>query len=199
MNLITEAENIVGKRNHLTFQVRRDLTHRLCWFLPSQENFDTLKKLTADHSVLDIGCGSGIVGKYILETARSYRGIRATVYKVDSESYVDNDLITEISNADELKIFLQNSCETVWLLSWPPYNTDMATVVFNQFIANQNANKLIYIGELDGCTGDEEFSEIMDTVYSNKHPDVRCTVHPWDSYLTIHDCCFEIIKKEKKQ
>ena len=165
--------------------------------MPSKENFDTLKELTADHSVLDIGCGSGIIGKYILDSVSSYRGIRTTGYSVDKESYIDNDMIIEICDTDKLKNFLQKSCEPVWMLSWLPYDSDMATVVFNQFLANQNINKLIYIGELDGCTGDEEFSEIMDTVYSNKHPDVQCTVHPWDRYPVIRDHCFEIIKKEK--
>ena len=198
MNIIPEAKELIGDNNLYSYDSRSKIVHNLCWFLPSQKNYNTLKKIAKNHSILDVGCGSGITGKYILETANEYHGVRTSTYSVDKKNFIDNDLITDISNLEQLKNILQNSKDDIWLLIWPPFDNELASITFKYFLRNKSVKKLIYIGEFNGCTGDEEFCDTMDSIHLNKHPDIdECNLHSWDTYHGIHDHCFEIIKKEK--
>ena len=183
--------------------VRDVLVRNLTWMYPSVKNFELiLDRLKDSENILDVGCGSGIFGKYILSINKNYTGVRLkSKFHVDDKTYVDKSHIVELEPTEEdpdginiLKGYLTNSKEDTWLLIWPPYQNDVALVTLEIFKSNPNVKKLIYVGELYGCTGTDKSSDVIDEMtedkdnFSNRY---LCI----DTYDTTYDRLIEIIKK----
>lgn len=183
--------------------VRDILVRNLTWVYPSKDNFNLiLAKLTDSKNILDVGCGTGIFGKYILKLKKNYTGLRLkSKYHLDDINLIDESHIVEFKATDKdpnadipLKEYLKNAKEDTWLLIWPSYQTDLATITLKAFESNPYVKKLIYIGELYGCTGTYESSDILDRLTEDKL-NYNSRYCPIDSYSCISDRLLTVEKK----
>ena len=177
------------------FSIRERLVKNLTWIYPSVKNFELIaKNILPYKKVLDIGCGSGILGKYLEDHYPDiyYKGIRTKKYDVDDVRYHIN--IENIDYTDFL--FWENKEDfDTWVMSWPPYNDGMAMGVLETFYQNQDVKRLLYIGELDGCNGDEEFNSELTCLLCDKREGYKVKEIEIDSYSTIRDNLFVIDKE----
>lgn len=117
-------------------------------------DFATILK---NDKVLDVGAGSGFLAKQL-----NARGINITA--IDKYQSNNNYGFTtpyfKIYEDDGVN-HLKNSgimYDTI-ILSWPPYDTDMAYKILEALVPGQ---RLIYIGEgQGGCTADEAFFKLL--------------------------------------
>ena len=200
------GEKILGDNiaDYVYRNYSRDVFIRnLTWMYPSVTNFELiLDRLRCSKNILDVGCGSGIFGKYILNANKNYAGVKLkSKFHVDDKSYVDKSHIVELEPNETdpdginiLKGYLTNAKEDTWLLIWPPYQTDLALVTLEIFKSNPNVKMLIYVGELYGCTGTDESSDVIDEMTEDK-VNFESKYFRIDTYDTTHDRLIEIIKK----
>jgi len=193
-------ESLINKA-HTTFNIletRHVITNNLSWFLPTYNNFNILlEHLESSNSILDVGCGTAITGKYILKTYpnKPYLGIRAkSMYDMDEIIYIDKIYIKEVN---QNHIYLSPYNHDTILLIWPPYGRPLAYEVLKEFIRKPIRRKLIYVGELDnGCNGDVKFNELLDTLlYETKDNKYKITIEEdWDKFPGLNDI-FVVIEK----
>jgi len=213
--LIEEAKNILTKDeiNRITKfddmgggfscnpDTRDKLTNKVCWFYPSTRNFDTILSLIKpDDKVLDIGCGSAIVGKYILSKYPNakYKGVRKNVYGVDMFKYVPSGYIEELSLDDDVVKNLRKEEYNKWLLIYPPYGVPMAYDVLKEFLNNNSVDTLIFLGEIDGCVGDDKFKELLGDIIYDTPDSLDVKFYDVDCYSFIRDELIKITKKGVK-
>ena len=178
------------------YEVRSKLTDSLTWIYPSVDNFKTIiKNINPNSNVLDIGCGSGILGKYLKEQYPNinYKGIRTNSYSVDDVKYCDN--VENVGYTEFLFCKPESSEYDTWVLCWPPYDTDMAINILELFYTTDAAKKLIYIGELDGCNGDDRFKAELSHLLFEKRSGMNIEEILIDSYPGIRDDIFVITKQ----
>jgi len=180
-------------------KLRPLITEKLSWFLPTKDNFNILLNHLKDSaSILDVGCGTAITGKYILRRYPNtpYLGIRATsMYGLDTIAYIDNSYIKEVN---KYHMYLSPYNHDTLLLIWPPYATPLAYITLKDFITNPIRKKLIYVGELDnGCNGDIKFNELMETLlYETDNSKYKITIEEdWDRFPGLNDVLIVIEKK----
>jgi len=195
VKILEESDkNSICSTNYGIFSLREKLVKKLTWIYPSVRNFELItKNILPYKKVLDIGCGSGILGKYLEDRYPGiyYKGIRVNRYDVDDIKYHNN--IEDIDYTDFL--FWENKEDfDVWVMSWPPYNDGMAIGVLEMFYQDPNAKRLLYIGELDGCNGDEKFNSELAYLLFNKRKGYKIKEIEIDSYSAIRDDLFVIDK-----
>ena len=204
-DLIKEADDLLTENEKFLlatdYETRRKLTDSVCWFLPSVKNINLILDQIEDKSkVIDIGCGSGILGKYILANKKDviYNGVRKQdEYDVDDIFFVDENLVTNLDKNKKIKDFLKVRKDDTWIMSWPPYKNDMAYQVLKAFYKNPNVKKLIYIGEIGGCNGDEDFyDELSDLIYDGKDGYIVEEHAEFDTYAGLHDYLVVVRKKD---
>lgn len=200
MKLIEEAKIFLAteKVNEAELVLKRnEITHNLCWFLPTEDNFDLiLKSIERSNSILDIGCGTGIVGKYITNKypSKKYRGIRIKKYDCDYITHCNPAYITDLMIESKLTDFLNSNKYDSWLLIWPPYATPLAENVLTKFLEHPSVKKLIYIGELEGCNGDVDFQNHLDSILFDIPHDLNVETEVIDTYPSIRDFLVSITK-----
>jgi hypothetical protein len=195
-NLIEEAQEEVltspacsanSAEMHITdYMLRRAVASTISWIMPTNKNFYLVMKAVEDCSfVFDAGCGSGIFGKYILNSGKKYLGTRLKKYDCDNHSFIDEKYITNPCP-------IPKDADGV-LLIWPPYNNDMAINVLDEFISG-DAKTLVYVGEgRYGCNANMDFFELMDKLKKDNmfeivHNDI-------DRYSGMSDFMWTISKR----
>ena len=197
LDSITEFDP-VGAGFKYKNEIRDKLTSKLCWFYPSIKNFNTILSLIKPGSkVLDIGCGSAIVGKYTLNTYRSvkYKGIRKNAYGVDMFKYIPNSYIENLTLTKDIKPILKNNNFNIWLLFYPPYDTPMGYEVLKEFLENNNVKTLLFLGEIDGCVGDDKFKSLLGELIYDTPNDLNVEFYDIDCYSFIRDELIKITKR----
>ena len=198
-DLIKEAKGLLNKNPKNTeelWEVRIFLTSKLCWFLPVESNINTILHAIKDSNhILEIGCGTGIVGKYIVGKYpdKSYLGIRKSMYDCDYNTYYPRQVKNIRDN--DLYIYLNNPKFDTWLLIWPPYMRPLAKEVFKSFLKNNHVKNLLYIGELEGANGDNEFYNILDDWIYSTPSNLKLNHYDFKSYPGIHDICIKFSKQ----
>ena len=198
-DLIKEAKELINKNPknmEELWNIRNILTSKLCWFLPTVSNINTILYAIKDsNNILDIGCGTGIVGKYIADKYpdKSYLGIRKSMYDCDYNTYYPEQV--KNIKGDELNIYLGSHKFDTWLLIWPPYKRPLAKEVFKAFLKNNYVKNLLYIGELEGANGDEEFYELLDEWIYSTPSNLKYIHYDFKSYAGIHDVCIKFSKQ----
>lgn len=113
----------------------------------------------SDSVILDPLAGEGWLAKALRE-----EGI--PVYATDDKSW-KTDMNPDVETLDCIESLHKYGSEaTVLVISWPPYNSPIAA----QLLAERDAHfpnlEVLYIGEGSrGCTGDEDFHEMLDNRY----------------------------------
>lgn len=162
-----------------TFKLRRELTAKYSWSVPSPEAIDFVVKHCND-SILDPMAGTGYwvhvltqsgVDCVAFDLCPPKRGDETNVFHLDAITHED------IGQADAAMAAALAVPGQTLFLSWPPMS-DAAARAVRAF----PGTRLIYIGEGNGgCTGDEEFFALLDTHWR------MGDIHKLPQWSGIHD------------
>jgi hypothetical protein len=139
----------------------------------------SLKKVIGKKTVLEVGAGTGLIAKYFHEV-----GIKIIAtdnyswYTFQEKSWKPFFDVKKLDFKDAIRKYRADYL----LLCWPPYNDPFAREAAELFTKLNPSGSIIYIGEIDGCTGDEDFREgatVLDFLY-----DVNKLYPQWEG---LHD------------
>jgi hypothetical protein len=113
-----------------------------------------LKKIIGKDTVLEVGAGTGLVAKYLNEV-----GIKIIPTDDFSWHYFEGCNWKPFFDVKKLDFrdAIRKYRADYLLLCWPPYSDPMAKEAAELFTKLNPSGSIIYIGEYDGCTGDEDF------------------------------------------
>lgn len=132
---------------------RGDLVETYGWAIPTDE---AIEYLADQGRVLSIGAGNGY-WEWLL------RGEIQDVVAFDIDP--PDETWTNVEQGTEQMIERFNDDWTLFLC-WPPYDTSMAYNAVQKHI-EQGGTDVIYVGEFNGCTADEDFHDLLATRYAN--------------------------------
>lgn len=145
-------------------------------------------------TVLELCCGSGYLGSILKENGLNVICTDNNAWKNDDPVHGHGNFFqkpyTEIEEIDALEAIEKYKDKAdVIILSWPEYESELAARVLEKCLEYNIS--MIYIGErYGGCTGDDEFFDIMEE---------RCNERfISDSYIPfpgIHDNIYLVTKK----
>ena len=104
-----------------------------------------------DARVLDPMAGRGLLVKALQE-----QGVE--VLGTDNNSWGLSDSIEVMDVLKSIRAY--GGWATHLVLAWPPYNDSVDVKILEEVRTNFPHLKVVYIGEVDGCTGSEEFWEV---------------------------------------
>ncbi len=111
------------------------------------------------------------------------------VYGLEVEAAVDNKTwpgfegryLPLVEKADSLEYVKAHPDIDLFLLSWPPYNNDLASRIW---VSMREGTYLLYIGESSGgCTGDDDFFNVL----PEEEPETVRLQGRFISFCSIHD------------
>jgi len=150
--------------DHLALMLRRDrLTAQYAWAIPTE---NVVRRIADLSPICDLGCGTGYWAKLLSD-------IGARVIAVDSSPPLtgNNHWHRQETGLYRQPVQIQHFIDIVpcdartydvpadhaLMLCWPPFGDDMAAVALDRY----RGDNVVYIGEHDGCTGDEKFHEAL--------------------------------------
>ena len=165
---VTEAERyypLTGSE-WMAMSVRRDrLVAEYAWAIPAEPVLHRLADLSP---ICDLGCGTGYWASLLQKAG-------ADVLAVDSHPPLqsknhwhraEGGVLRRPATIQHFVDVVLGDAETfevprshTLMLSWPPYNSSMAAVA----LARYRGERVIYIGEEGGCTGDDAFHDALHT------------------------------------
>jgi len=132
---------------------RRDFARYYAWGCPTREVIQNIKDFAGQEKILEIGAGNGLwamllqqVGVFITPTDKAPGQTMDHVTGKREQTFVD---VLMMDNKQAIKKFKDHN---ILMLCWPPFDS-MAQESLKSF----SGDKLIFIGEIDGCTGDSDF------------------------------------------
>jgi hypothetical protein len=143
------------------YRRRMPFIDRYAWAVPSQEAVAAIVE-HADGPILEVGAGRGL-------WAALLRLSGAVVYATDiepggrspTEHYlvtVDAEMTyTSVERCGAAEAAVRHPDAGLLFLCWPPYDEPMGAEALRAF----RGPRLAYIGEDDGCTGDEMFRDLL--------------------------------------
>jgi hypothetical protein len=145
-----------------------------------------LKKIIGKDTVLEVGAGTGLVAKYLDEVGVkiiptdnfSWYTFKDNTWKPFFDVKKPFFEVKKLDFRDAIRKFRADYL----LLCWPPYNDPMAREAAELFTKLNPSGTILYIGEIDGCTGGEDFREgtiVLDFLY-----DVNKLFPQWEG---LHD------------
>lgn len=141
------AMSVLGSRVH-TF-----LTQEAGYYARVTRQFaETLSDAVGpDARVLDPMAGRGLLVRALQE-----QGVEAV--GTDNNSWGLSDSIEAMDVLKSIRTY--GGWATHLVLAWPPYNDSVDVKILEEVRANFPDLKVVYVGEVDGCTGSEEFWEV---------------------------------------
>ncbi|WP_307962095.1 hypothetical protein [Salinispora arenicola] len=135
--------------------------------IPSPETIDWMAQFCAGRSVIELGAGRGYWAAQL-----SRAGLAVDSYDVEPPDRTDNasfrrvggqvSVWRHIGDADEARVRIQDSAESVLFLCWPPgWDDPMAMDVLTAF-EEAGGSRLVYIGEpKGGKTASDQFFDVL--------------------------------------
>lgn len=126
--------------------------------IPNQHAINRITKLVwskSDYPLVEMGAGLGWWAHHLKQ-----KGVDITCYdNFDPAWGWNREPWVEVLPGSYEKI--TNPCHV--LLIWPPYNEPFATEVLKKWLETATEDCLFFfVGELGGCTGDDEFFELLE-------------------------------------
>lgn len=150
---------------------RSEITEAYCWAIPAPESLRWILDRLDGRGVVEMGAGTGywawmlsLGGADVVAYDRNPPGGKTKNQWRHKKTYFDVQQGTP-------KALAQHQ-DRVLLLSWPPYNEEMAA----ECLRNYPGDTLIYLGEeVGGCTGSDAFFDLLaqDWTFQDK-----CVEHP---------------------
>lgn len=146
----------LGVRALYHHQERAAFVQKYAWAIPDEK---AVSIIAAHGPIVEIGAGTGY-WSYLL------RQVGADVVAYDVAPYKNGWCNSEKGWTEVLVGGTEKAAahpDRALFLCWPPYGSPMAREALEAYI-KAGGTTVIYVGELGGCTGDEEFHELLDRV-----------------------------------
>jgi phospholipid N-methyltransferase len=146
---------------------------------PTLEWSRTMKRLIGKGTVLEVGAGTGLLAKYL-------NSVGVNIIATDDFSWHKRKDFSwnqyfEVKKLD-FKEAIRKYRADYLLLCWPPYNSSFAREAAELFTKLNPSGQIIYIGEIRGCTADDEFH---DNIIRYDLPEEINDLYP--QWVGIHD------------
>ena len=157
---------------------RYKLLEKYSYAVPSQQAIEYISSLSP---IVEIGAGTGYWA-YLL------RQLGTDIIAYDESPYKNGYVNHQWSEVLEgTPITLKQHTDRTLFICWPPFDTSFAS----DCLKNYKGNDLIYIGEgSGGCTGDEQFFELLDAEWDGVDNDVNIP-----KYEGLHDYLYYFRRK----
>lgn len=161
MNLMNKVHNPVEDWQLFSRSInmcRHKYIEKFCFPLLNKEVIDDLSKFLNGKTVLSVCCGTGFIDKCIMDTNPSIN-IISTDNNKWKPLYRHWKHFVDIETLDAVESVIKYADKIDYvLISWPPYDDDIAFRVLKECIKYKIP--IIYIGECEGgCTADYNFFE----------------------------------------
>ncbi|OIN80619.1 hypothetical protein K3U93_09125 [Mycobacterium malmoense] len=161
---------------------RQQLVRKYCWTIPDPDTVAFVAK-HAHGGLVDPIAGTGYWA-YLLAQA----GVDVVCYDrnpgtaLHTNGWHGDDLYAEISAKDGAEAVALHPDRTLFL-SWPPHAQDVGA----RIVLAYEGKRVIYIGETEGHTGDDELRRILETDWTEV--DSRQPVQWWGVHdrVTVHE------------
>jgi hypothetical protein len=134
---------------------RHDYVGKYSWTIPDPMSVEFVAAHVVGEGVVDPLAGTGYWA-YLL----GQLGIETACYDLapgDNPWHRGEPLWTEVIEMDGADAAAKHGNRTL-LLAWPPYGEDVGTRVLRAY----RGERVIYIGELDGCCGDDDMRDELE-------------------------------------
>lgn len=165
------------------FQARQIAIQEYGYPLLNEIFLNNFSKILQNDHILDIGAGSGFLAKHLNERGQNITAIDK--YQKENKYGFTNPYF-KVYEDDGVNHLLNsgNKYDTI-ILSWPPYDTEMA---YNILSAMQAGQRLIYIGEGEGgCTADQSFFRLLSEKAILIQDETEMLNENYTRYAGIHD------------
>lgn len=176
-------------------RARRDrLTAEYAWAIPTEM---VVRKLAELSPICELGCGTGYWAKLLMDAG-------ASVIAVDENPPLGgkNHFHERVAGLSHQRATIRHFTSIVeadaatfdvppthtLMLCWPPYQGNMAAGALKRY----RGERVIYIGEIDGCTGDDEFHAELEDSWTLTH---TYEIPQWDG---LHDDVNVYVRNERE-
>lgn len=136
-------------------RLRNHINIKFAWNCYSYEAMKKIISFIKSDKVLEI-----CAGKALWSACMRKAGV--TMYVTDNKP--SDKTFTDVEKMDGVKA-IETYNTNILMMSWPPYDKSIAYDALIKF----KGNKLIYMGEYDGCTGDEQFHKLLEKEWDVKY------------------------------
>ena len=165
------------------FNCRKEFRKRYSYAIPTKDAISEIIKFSKNEIILEVGSGLGLWSFLIRSQGGSINPTDGELwahYDHNSKRYIE---VEKLEHIDAVKKYNKHN---ILMLCWPPWANPMAVETLKLF----SGDKLIYIGEMDGCTGDATFQEELN---SNWNVDHTIYIPVWDGlYDRVYLCSRKI-------
>jgi hypothetical protein len=130
---------------------RKFYTKNVAWSVPSIESVDHILSFFDGSEIISVCAGTGL-------WEQLFR-IRAHVKITVTDNNPPDRVFTPVLKMSSETAILSTPDADGLFICWPPYESDAASLALKSF----NGDKVCYIGELHGCTADDDFHEELES------------------------------------
>lgn len=158
----------------LSYGRRNRFVGNFAWAVPSPEAIAAIKTFAHNDTILEINAGSGLWARFLHE-----EGAKIIATDIRPEEYSRRHFnVHKMNHAKAIEKY-GDECN-VLMTVWPNYQENYAAEALKSF----RGSRLVYIGEYEGCTADDEFHDILSKEW---HEGVVIKIPKW---IGLHDCLF---------
>jgi hypothetical protein len=168
--------DLMGSGSLAEHAARRGACARWSWANIGPDSLSEMVDFVAGRGICEIGAGSGYVASQL-----THLGCDVVAFDNDYDNghwySARTGVFYPVQKGDATTAGLHP--DRVLLLSWPPYDQDLA---FDAATAHRasGGTHLLYVGELWGCNAEEKFFALLDSASG-------CERFPVPSWTGIHD------------
>lgn len=179
------------------YKLREKYIEKVGFPIYTKEVLELLTVFIGNHTVVDVGCGTGFLASKLME-----KGLKVTPidsfeteygFYIDANKSFAGNRFCDIVEADATSYPIGDF--DIVVMSWPDYCSDFGEKVLDNMRLGQT---LIYQGEgLGGCTGDDEMHYLLVEKFIPAD-NLNWKLHNAHiSFPGIHDC-WSVYKKLRK-
>ncbi|MBK8202457.1 MAG: hypothetical protein IPK68_09155 [Bdellovibrionales bacterium] len=162
---------------------RHRYTYKYAWAIPRKAALEVIAKYSP---IVEVGAGSGYWAKLLNDM-----GVDIIAYDSDSKTHYGSGTKHhfpwfDVRNGDES--VAKDHSDRALFLCWPPYATKMAA----NCLKNYKGDTVLFIGEWDGCTGDESFFKLLEKNFVSEE------IIDLPVWLGLHDALYVFRRKKAK-
>jgi len=161
-------------RNILSYGRRNRFIGNFAWATPSPEAIAAIKTFAHNDTILEINAGSGLWARLLHD-----EGAKIIATDLKPHEYPRRHFnVRKMDHAKSIERYGSN-CK-VLMTVWPNYSENYAAEALKAF----QGNRVVYVGEYQGCTADDEFHDILSKEW---HEGVCIKIPQW---WGLHDYLF---------
>lgn len=152
-DLMTEAQLKALVARDLSVSELYALTRTQCYFMLSKETVEILTGFLKSRKTIEVGAGNGFLAAHLRRLGVKHY----EAYDNLSSHYTNADINYGVIHHDARELDLRQY--DVVVMTWPPCNKPFAKDIISNMQVGQY---LIYQGELNGCTAEQQFEHELE-------------------------------------